>query len=232
MLPQIVINAINRLPASIIRPISKKMINFYLDKYANITIENKEILDNIKGPVIITSNHLSNSDGLVLNRVLSDISPYFVAGVKLTKTSLSRIGFEALKTVPIQPNTADIEAMKKCIELVKAGNSIFIFPEGTRSRTGELMEARKGVILLAKKCGVPIVPIGLSGTDILMPINDDDMGRETFQHADVKVCVGEPYMLPEKEKEEEKEAYNERCLNTIMTNIARLLPDKYRGIYK
>lgn len=232
MLHPIAIKAINMLPPSLIKKIADRIIDNYLNKYANITIENKEILKKLDGPVVFVSNHLSNSDGLVLNRVLKEKDPYFVAGVKLTKNSLSRIGFEAFKTIAIQPNTADIEAMKKCIETVKEGNSIFIFPEGTRSRTGALMEARKGVILIAKKCGVPIVPIGVSGTEILMPINDKDMGKEIFQHADVQVSFGEPFYLPEKEKGEDKEEYNEKCINSIMGNIAKLLPEDYRGIYK
>jgi 1-acyl-sn-glycerol-3-phosphate acyltransferase len=232
MIHPMVVKAINYLPTPVIKSIANRLINKYLNKYANITVENQEVLDKIKGPVIIVGNHLSNSDALILNRVTKKLDPYFVAGVKLTNNSLSRIGYVAFKTIQIQPNSADIEAMKKCIERVKNGNSIFIFPEGTRSRNGALMEARKGVILIAKKCGVPILPIGMAGTEKLMPINTDDMGKESFHNADVHVNIGEPFYLPEKEKGEDKDTYNDKCMNTIMKNIAVLLPEKYRGVYK
>lgn len=232
MINPIVVKAINCLPPSLIKFITKRVIDGLLNKYANITVENAEELKKINGPVVIVSNHTSNSDALVLNRVLKDISPYFVAGVKLTKTSLSRIGFESFKTVPIKPNSADIEAMKKCIEMVKGGESLFIFPEGTRSRTGELLEGHKGVILIAKKCGVPILPISLVGTNKLMPIDDKDMGKETFNHADVHVTIGKPFMLPDKDAEDSKDTYNDKCMNKIMCSIADLLPPENRGFYK
>lgn len=232
MVHPIVVKAINLLPSSLIKAITNKLIDKYLKKYANITIENEEELDKIKGPVIIIGNHLSNSDALVLNKVTKNISPYFVAGVKLTKNSLSRIGYKAFKTIQIQPNTADIGSMKKCIDTIKGGDSIFIFPEGTRSRNGGLIEARKGVVLIAKKSGVPILPIGMTGTEKLMPINNDDMGKEAFYNADVHVNIGKPFYLPEREKGEDKDVYNERCITTIMKNIAILLPENYRGIYK
>jgi 1-acyl-sn-glycerol-3-phosphate acyltransferase len=232
MIHPIIIKVVNALPSSIIRPVSKMIVSKLLNKYADITVENEEVINNIKGPVLFVGNHISNSDGLVLDKVLKKVSPSFVAGVKLSKTSLSRIGLEAVKTIPINPGSADIEAMKTCIEKVKAGESILIFPEGTRSRNSALLEGKKGVILIAKKCKVPIIPIGITGTEKLMPINDKDMGSENIYHADVRVKIGEPFYLPEKENEEDKENYNLRCMNTIMGNISKLLPDKYKGIYK
>lgn len=232
MIHPIIVKIVNSLPSSIIRPVSKMMVSKVLKKYANITVENEAVLDNIKGPVLFVGNHLSNSDGLVLDKVLRQVSPCFVAGIKLSKTSLSRIGLEAIKTIPINPGSADIEAMKTCIEKVKAGESILIFPEGTRSRNSALIEGKKGVILIAKKCKVPIIPIGITGTEKLMPINDKDMGSENLFHANVSVRIGEPFYLPEREKDEDKEDYNLKCMNTIMGNIAKLLPDKYKGIYR
>lgn len=228
----IFIKAIGSLPTPILKPIAKKIVNGYIDKYANITIENKEELDKINGPVIIIANHLSNSDALILNRILEKLSPDYVAGIKLSNNSFSKIGLEVIKTIPIHPNTPDIEAMKKCIDRIKAGNSIFIFPEGTRSRNGGLIEAKKGVILIAKKSGVPILPIGMTGSEKLLPINDKDMGREQFHNADVHVNIGKPFKVPDRETGEAKDDYNERCINAIMGNIAILLPEKYRGVYK
>lgn len=232
MINPIVVKAINCLPPSLIKRVTKRVIDRLLNKYANITVENGEELQKLNGPVIIVSNHISNSDALVLNRVLKDLEPYFVAGVKLQKTSLSRIGFEAFKTVPIKPDSADIEAMKKSIEIVNQGNSLFIFPEGTRSRTGQLLQGHKGVMLIAKKCGVPILPIGITGTDKLMPINDTDMGKEAFYAADVKVKIGKPFLLPEKEVQDSKDSYNEKCMKAVMGGIAALLPPERRGFYK
>lgn len=232
MIHPIVVRLINSMPSSILKPIAKKIVATYLNRYADIKVENIAVLDAIEGPVLFVGNHLSNADGLVLDRVLRKADPAFVAGVKLSKTSLSRIGIEAVKTIQITPGTADIEAMKKCIERIKSGESVLIFPEGTRSRTGEMIEGKKGVLLIAKKCGVPIVPIGITGTEQLMPINDNNMGSEDFQHAKVTVKLGKLFVLPEKNAEENKEAYHDRCMKLIMNNIAILLPEAYRGVYR
>lgn len=217
-------------PSWIIKPISRMVTSFYIDKYAKIEVSNYRNLDKIEEPVIFVCNHLSNSDGLLLNKVLKRFKPYFVAGVKLASNPVSRIGLEAVNIIPIHPNTPDTEALRKCIEKIKEGKSVLIFPEGTRSRTGKMIEGKKGVVLIAKKTGVKIVPLGIIGSEKLMPINDNDMSKEKFNYANVKINVGEPFMLPEK-LNDEKDSYNEKCLNMIMIKIAELLPEEYRGVY-
>ncbi|KRQ88002.1 1-acyl-sn-glycerol-3-phosphate acyltransferase [Caloramator mitchellensis] len=220
------------LPPEIYRPLCKFIVKRTVHKYANIKVFNKEIIKGIKSPVIFIANHLSNSDGIIINEVLEDFNPFFVAGVKLQSKALSRIGVEALNTITIHPSSADIEAIKKSIKVIKEGHSLMIFPEGTRSRSGKMIEGKKGVVLIAKKCDVPIVPIGLYGTEKLMPINDEDMGSEKFYKADVYVNFGEPFKLPEKTEDMNKDEYEEYCLNLMMKKIAELIPEEYRGVYR
>lgn len=136
---------INILPGKYVTYISKKIVDKYLKKYANINIEGSENLKGIKIPTIFICNHLSNSDGLVLNKVLKEIDPTFVAGVKLSDNALTSLGVNVIKTTNIIPNTADKEGLKKIIKIVRRGESILIFPEGTRSRVGSLIEAKKGI---------------------------------------------------------------------------------------
>ncbi|MCX7884881.1 MAG: 1-acyl-sn-glycerol-3-phosphate acyltransferase [Caloramator sp.] len=224
-------NIILNTPSFILKPFSKIIIDYYINKYANIEVHGIENIKKINEPVIFVCNHLSNSDGLILNKILKKFKPYFVAGVKLASNPVSRIGLEAVNIIPIHPNTPDTDALRKCIEKIKEGKSILIFPEGTRSRTGKMIEGKKGVVLIAKKTGAKIVPLGLTGTEKLMPINDKDMAREKFIHANVKVNIGAPFYLPEKDIKEDKENYNEKCLNIIMTKIAQLIPYEYRGVY-
>lgn len=232
MLKDVLGKVLFSFPESIYKPICKKIVDYTLNKYANIEVKNYENIANLKSPVIFIANHLSNSDGLILNRVLKHFDPYFVAGVKLQSKTLSRIGIEAVNTITIHPNSADIEAIKKSINVIKEGHSLMIFPEGTRSRTGKMIEGKKGIVLIARKCNVPIVPIGLYGTEKLMPINDDDMGKERFFKAEVTVNIGKPFSLPEKREGMTKDEYDNYCLNYLMKKIAELIPDEYRGVYK
>lgn len=220
------------LPEPVRKPLIKYVVDKYIRHYADLKILNKENIKIIKQPVIFVSNHLSNSDAVVLNLVLQNINPYFVAGIKLTNNPITKMGLAAFNIIPIHPNTPDISAIKACIEEIKEGRSVFIFPEGTRSRTGEMLEAKKGVSLIARKCRVPIVPIGITGTEKLLPVNDKNMEEEKFNHAKVFVNIGEQILLPERKDGEDRNTYDGKCINKIMYSIAELLPEEYRGFYK
>ena len=222
---------ISALPKPIGNFCARFMVKRYISKYANITVVNEHRLKDVKEPAIFIANHLSNSDGPVLNKVLKDFDVTFVAGIKLSKNSLTNLGVGGIKTIPINPNTADKAAITQTINHIKSGKSIFIFPEGTRSRTGSMIEAKKGILLIAKMTKAPIVPIGIEGTEKLLPIDDKDMGNEKFNHADVTVTIGEQFYLPERLGGEGKHEYEDRALNYTMGNIAKLLSYDYRGFY-
>lgn len=220
------------LPKPIVKILSRSILKQYLNKYANIEVIGAENLKKVKKPAIFISNHLSNSDALVLNHILKGQDLTFVAGIKLSKNPITNIGIMIIKTTPIKPNCPDKDGIKKIISIVKDGNNVLLFPEGTRSRTGGMIEAKKGILLIAKLTKAEIVPIGIRGTEKLLPIDRNDMAAESFHYADVKVKIGKPFLLPVKEKDEDRKDYEERAMNYIMKNIANLLPESYRGIYK
>ncbi len=233
MISTIAIKIINILPDKFAAYISKKVVDIYLKKYANISIEGRENLKGIITPTIFICNHLSNSDGLVLDKALEDIAPTFVAGAKLSNNAVTSIGINIIKTTNIKPNTADKDGLKEIIKLVKQGESLLIFPEGTRSRVGSLIEAKKGIIFIAKMTGAPIVPIGLYGTEKLLPVNKEgDMSSETFSYADVYINIGKQFQLPKRAIEQDKKDYENFSIRYIMKKIAELLPENYRGVYK
>jgi len=223
---------IDLVPERLVITIGKKVINRRVNKNANIKIYDMENLQGMNKPVIFICNHLSNSDGLILNKLLKEQELTFVAGVKLSNNPITKIGLEMMKTIPIKPNSADKDAMTKIISSVKHGNNILIFPEGTRSRVGSMIKAKKGILLIAKLTKATIIPLGLWGTEQLLPICSEDMSKEKFQPADVHLKIGKPITLPSKEKDESKAIYEERAINHLMKSIAELLPEKYRGEYK
>jgi len=227
------VRIINILPKGLISYVSRKVIDYFLKRYATISITGFENLENLDSPVIFVCNHLSNSDGLVLNKVLKSMDPTFVAGVKLSKSSVTSIGIHAVKTTAIKPNTADVAGLKKAVNLIKQGENLVIFPEGTRSRKASLIEGKKGILLIARMTGVPIVPIGICGTEKLLPISkNENMENESFHKANVSVHIGKAFFLPQKDKNQDKKEYETFAVNAIMKKIAELLPEKYQGIYK
>ena len=82
------------------------------------------------------------------------------------------------------------------VKTVRGGENLMMFPEGTRSRTGGMIEGKKGILLIARLTKAKIIPIGMSGTDKLLPINKSgDMGNEKWNPSDVVVKFGDPVVL-------------------------------------
>ena len=234
MLSPTTVKIINMLPEDFLIKIGKKIANRYVNKYANLKVEGLENIDEVKKPRIFVCNHLSNSDGLVLNKILKEKSdPYFIAGVKLSNDPITNIGTKIVKNIAIKPNSADKDAITKVVKALKSGEDILIFPEGTRSRTGAMIEGKKGILLFARMAKAEIIPIGMSGTDKLLPISENgNMGGEKWQNADVTVNIGNKIEFPPKEKNEDRHEYDDRCMDILMRSIAKLLPEQYRGVYK
>lgn len=234
MLSPFTVKVLKILPEGLVVTVAKKITNNYLKKFARLHIEGFEELEQYEGPFIFICNHLSNSDGFILEKVLKeDYDPTFVAGVKLSNDPVTNLGTKVVKHISIKPNTADKDAIMGMIKILKDGENLVLFPEGTRSRTGSMIEAKKGVILVARMSKANIIPISLSGTEKLLPINKEgDMSQEKWNNAVVNVNIGEPVIIPKKDKEESKHDYDERCLNYLMKAIAKGLPEKYRGVYK
>lgn len=232
MISPLAVKIISKLPKGVVCFLAKRIVNKYMNKYAHIKVTGMENLRDIKKPILFICNHLSNSDALVLMEVFKEHDLTFVAGAKLSNNPLTNLGISITKTITIKPNTADKDALSSIIKALRAGNNILIFPEGTRSRTAGLIEGKKGVVLIQKLSKAIVVPIGIWGTEKLLPIDDNDMGSEKFQNANVFINIGKALDVPIKTKEEDKQEYEERILTFFMKSIAALLPEDYRGIYK
>lgn len=219
------------LPEALLIKFVRLYVNLQIKKHARVEVEGLEKLNgDAQRPYLFVCNHLSNSDGLLLNKILEKERVIFVAGKKLAANSLTNLGFKIVRSIPILPNSADKDAIRQVIAAVKEGNSILVFPEGTRSRTAKMLEGKKGILLLARLTNAPIVPIGIWGTEKFMPIQED-MGKETFGDAEIHIRIGEIFTLPVKGEGETKENWEAHCLHHIMTNIAALLPKAYQGFY-
>ena len=179
MLSPVAVKIISILPDGVVLFVAKKIVARYLKKYANVKVEGFEKVDKVEGTKIFICNHLSNSDGLVLDKILKEkYDPYFIAGVKLEDDPITRLGTMLVKRIEIKPNSPDKDSINKIIKAIKGGENILIFPEGTRSRTGAMIEGKRGILLFARMTKAKIIPIGMSGTDVLLPINDSgDMGK-------------------------------------------------------
>ncbi len=115
------------------------------------------------------------------------------------------------------------EAMKR----LRQGGVLAIAPEGTRSRTGTLIQARPGGIYLAWKAGVPILPVALTGTqDALVKDN-----LKHFRRLQIKATAGAAFRLPQEARGKDRDELLQEYTDEVMCRIAVLLPEEMRGVY-
>ena len=108
---------------------------------------------------------------------------------------------------------------------LRQGAIVGIAPEGTRSRNAQgLLEGKQGAALLAARAAVPIIPVGIVGSE---KVNAEWLH---LRRPLITIRVGEPYTLPEMDRKN-RQAWLSRCTDEIMCRIAMLLPPEYRGFY-
>ncbi len=150
-----------------------------------------------KGPVIFASNHLSFIDSIAIPIAAPRPVHFLAKSSYFDGTGVSgwasREFFTAIGAVPVQRGAgqAALEALDQQRLLLEAGNAVALYPEGTRSLDGRLYKGRTGVAFLALQTGAPVVPVGLIGTDKVMPVG----ARMPSTHERVTVRFGEPLDL-------------------------------------
>jgi 1-acyl-sn-glycerol-3-phosphate acyltransferase len=116
---------------------------------------------------LYTVNHASNVEPPVIFAVLRELTPRLKVVYKavLRKLPILGRGFDAVGFVPIERENREraTQAIDQAARSVQAGNSLLMFPEGTRSRTGVLLPFKKGAFVLAIKAQAPVVPTAIFG---------------------------------------------------------------------
>ncbi len=96
-----------------------------------------------------------------------------------------------------------------------------------------MIEGKRGILLIARMTKVRIVPLAMTGSEKVLPINKDgNMTGEKLHKGVINIQVGKPFTLPEKDKEMSKETYDEETMYFIMRQIAKQLPKEYQGVYR
>lgn len=117
---------------------------------------------------ILASNHLSNWDPLLVGCALPvDRKVHFMAKEELFAFAAFRKLILWLGAFPVRRGAADRNAIKTALKLLADGEIVGIFPEGHRSKTGELGQAAPGMALIAVKAGAPVLPTAIVGTNKL-----------------------------------------------------------------
>ncbi|MEX1158028.1 MAG: lysophospholipid acyltransferase family protein [Thermomicrobiales bacterium] len=185
-------------------------------------------LDNVpkRGGAMIISNHLGWFDPVLL--VAASPRPIlWMAKAEFIKYPFLRwFAFQA-GAFPVRRGRVDRHALRHAQQLLDDGMLVGMFPEGTRSRTGGMIEPFGGASLIALRANAPIIPCALVGTERLPLSGFKPAGR---RYPKVTALFGEPFTLEHVAPDGTKRSLDD-LTDAMMIEVARMLPERYRGIY-
>ncbi len=171
------------------------------------------------GPLILAMNHQSYFDP-PLAGICSKRAVYYLA--RKTLSSLPFFGrlLPDFNVIPIDRDGNDPSSLKTIIRLLRSGNGVVLFPEGTRSPDGNLQKARSGIGLIISKTKSPVLPMRVFGAHEAFP-----KGSRKIHLNPITVVLGKPIYFSEAEltpiRGQERELY-EKLSECVMKAIAEL----------
>lgn len=160
-----------------------------------------------EGPVILAGNHFAWWDppvmGCSVDRPVSFMTKEEYFHTPVMGPLVRRVG-----AFPVKRHTADRAALRQALDILRTGGVLGIFPEGTRSKSGQLQRPEPGLAWIAYKSGAPVVPLAIVST-------------YRFR-APLRVVIGEPVRLWEVPAKRADAAALEEASRRLMTIIARL----------
>lgn len=178
------------------------------------------------GPIVLYGNHLHLLDPPLVASV-SGRSVRTMAKRELFETPLIGWIFWLYGAFPVRRYSADIGALRAGRNLLRNGDAVLVFPEGTRSKNGSgLQPALPGAAMMALLADAPVLPVAITGTEgIRWP--DYVMRRLRGRPLHLRIEFGEPFALGR--RSEPRHAAD--ATDQMMRALARLLPKEYRGAY-
>ncbi|MGP8162867.1 MAG: (d)CMP kinase [Acidimicrobiales bacterium] len=140
------------------------------------------------GPYLLAPLHRSDIDFLIVARITRRRLRFIAKSGIFVNRPFNWL-IETLGAFPVNRQATDREAFNRALEVLVAGEPLVIFPEGTRNAGPTIGPTREGAAYLALRAGVPLVPVGLAGTDRTLP-----RGKRLPRPSRVACVVGEPIM--------------------------------------
>jgi 1-acyl-sn-glycerol-3-phosphate acyltransferase len=194
---------------------------------ARVKVEGLEKIPE-SGPVLVICNHCSNADGMLL---MAYVVPAmgrpmrWLGKAEALRWPLFGWGMRQNGVMGVRRGAGDLEAFKLAKSVLDGGGVLTIFPEGTRSPTGALQEAKEGATVLAVRSGAPILPIAIVGSQRFWP-----KGKLPRPGRRMSVRVGETFTLSMPKGADRHEALRAATAE-LMRHIAEMLPPEQRGVY-
>lgn len=202
----------------------RAIVRFIMKIIVDIELHGAEKLP--EGNVIAAANHLGRLDTAALLCVIDREDVIMPVAEKYKNHPLYGAIGRAVNAIWLNRFEADYSALREILARMEKGGILVIAPEGTRSKTESLQEAKLGVAFLASKSGYPVMPVAVTGTEDRAVLDN----LKHFRRSKIIVRGGDPFKI-ELSKGKGREQAMREATDEIMCRIAAMLPEKYRGVY-
>lgn len=181
-------------------------ISMYVSRIAALTLFDLRIRHQervpLTGPAILAANHQSILDPWLVGLSLDRRAAYLARETLLRVPILGWV-IRKYDVLPVpRESVAPRAALEVCVEALEKGRALILFPEGTRSYDGRLQPLKRGIVLLAKRTGAPVVPVLVAGSYRCWP-----RSRKLPRPGEIRMVFGEPIHF---QKEESSDSFMER----------------------
>ncbi|MCC6763264.1 MAG: 1-acyl-sn-glycerol-3-phosphate acyltransferase [Deltaproteobacteria bacterium] len=193
----------------------KRILSPVADAYFSLRATGHDALP--EGPFIVAGNHSSLLDWVFVARFVERPIRFVLSREFYDQTGLSGL-YRHLGVIPIRDGAIELSAVRQLLATLERGEIVGVFPEGAITRDGALLPAQPGVVAIAARAGVPIVPVGVRGAFEAFPRD----ARLPRPHP-VRIAYGEPLAIPRGAARSREE--QARLAGELMRRIGELRAD-------
>lgn len=201
----------------------RAIFEFAYHVLARIEVVGRENLE-VDGPCLVIVNHLSVFDPPLLLTLLPRRG-WAMSAEKYRRHPVFGPILYLIGVIFVRRGEVDRRALRAVLKVLREGGMVGLAPEGTRSKTGQLQQAKDGAAYMASRTAATIVPVAIIGTEKMVS------ALKRLRRERVRVVIGEPFKLPPADgpvKGPQLTAYTD----LIMCRLTALLPESYRGFYR
>lgn len=177
-------------------------------------------------PYVVATNHVSMFDPPFIGAFWPDKLEIIGAANVFDKPAEGLV-LKMYGVIPVHRGEYDRALLAKIIQILNSGLPLLIAPEGGRSHVTAMRRAKPGIAYIVEQTGAPVLPVGLVGTT-------EDFFQRVFRHPrhTLEMRIGKPIVLPKiNSKGTQRQAMRQQNADLVMSHLAGLLPEEYRGVY-
>jgi 1-acyl-sn-glycerol-3-phosphate acyltransferase len=200
------------------------LVSFFARLICRVNVVGRENIPE-QGPFLLITNHLSAADPpLVLSLIPPRLGMTGMAAMAHRNDFFIGWLMDGAGAIWVRRGESDRRALREALDVLASGRPLGVAPEGTRSKTGALIEGKTGTAFLALKAEVPILPVAVFGTEKVFP------SLRRLRRITVQARIRPLFCLPPRSDAPRSE-HLEYCTALIMARLASMLPEAYRGVY-